>query len=131
MRVRLGRLAEAALLVTALAGCAARRTGTSIPEGDRNEISQAQMQERRFTNVYDAVQSLRSNWLQKRGTDSFSKPGQIWVYMDGTKLGGLEALRSIAVTGVAFVRHFDGASATARWGLDHGQGVIFVSSVPH
>jgi hypothetical protein len=27
-----------------------------------------------------------------------------------------------------YMKYFDGISATARWGLDHGAGVIYVST---
>ena len=88
------------------------------------------MLEHRFNNALEAVEALRSNWLQVKGTDSFSSPSQIWVYMDDTKLGGVESLRAIGVAPIVFIRHFDGVTATARWGLDHGQGVIFISTHP-
>jgi hypothetical protein len=32
------------------------------------------------------------------------------------------------MTNVLSIRYIDGIAASARWGLDHGQGVILVST---
>ena len=80
--------------------------------------------------MYDAVLALHSNWLRTRGSDSFTSPTQVQVYVDGTRYGGVESLRTLPVGSVNYIQHFDGLTASARWGLDHGQGVIFVSTKP-
>jgi hypothetical protein len=46
------------------------------------------------------------------------------------RLGGVETLRTIVVRPVSYIRHYNGIDATARWGLDHGSGVIYVSTRP-
>jgi hypothetical protein len=97
---------------------------------DRNTITKEQLTKNHFVTVYDAVESLRGNWLQTRGTDSFQSPTQVRVYLDNTMYGGVESMRTIATNTISFVRWFDGVSATARWGLDHGAGVIYISSRP-
>src|SRR6187397_489223 len=75
---------------------------------DHTVITREQIREHNFTNAYDAVASLHSNWLQKRGTDSFLTPGEILVYFDETKLGGIETLRSVASSSFVFIRFYDG-----------------------
>jgi hypothetical protein len=97
---------------------------------DRNIITKEQLTKNHYSTVYDAVEALRSNWLQTRGTDSFRSPSQVKVYLDNTMYGGVESLRNIAATTISFIRYFDGVSATSRWGLDHGAGVIYVSTRP-
>ena len=97
---------------------------------DRNTITKEQLTKNHYSTVYDAVESLRANWLQTRGTDSFQSPSQVRVYLDNTMFGGVESMRNIATNTISFVRYFDGVSATARWGLDHGAGVIYISSRP-
>ncbi|MGH7463012.1 MAG: hypothetical protein ACREMA_18555 [Longimicrobiales bacterium] len=52
------------------------------------------------------------------------------VYIDDTRLGGVETLRSISTASISYIRYYDGVTATGRWGIDHGQGVIFVSTRP-
>ena len=135
MRSATGRLAVFVLLFA----CArsAPNGGAAAPEGlppgaraDRTTLTQVQMGNNRFTTTYDAVEALRSNWLKTRGPDSFSNPSKVRVYLDNVSLGDVETLRTIAVVTVVYIRFFDGISATARWGLDHGSGVIYVSTRP-
>ena len=114
------------LLVSA---CAARTPVASRPLSDRNVITQGEILEHRFETVYDAIQALRPIWLQTRGTNSMTQtPTQIQVYLDNNRLGGVETLSSINLGSVVYIRHYDGVAATARWGLDHGQGAIYVST---
>jgi hypothetical protein len=118
------RLAASLLLLASLA-C---QRGPAGPRPDPSVLTQAEMREHNFTNVYDAVAALRPNWLTVRGADSFQSPSQLWVYFDQTRLGGVDQLRPITVASVAWVRHYSGTEATTRWGINHGSGVIFVSS---
>ena len=116
------------LLAVALSACSGN---TGAPRGtpvDRNLITIEQIRQHQFSNAYEAVQSLRSNWLITKGVDSFASPGQVLVYLDNNKMGGVETLRGIATVSVAYIRYYDGLTASGRWGLDHGHGVIFVSS---
>jgi hypothetical protein len=125
MYAAIGRLAVFLLFLAAPA-CTARPSTKPAP--DRNLITREQITEHRFNTAYEAVEALHANWLSTRGTDSFQSPGQVWVYLDNTKLGGVERLREIGASTIGSIRYYDGISATARWGLDHGHGVIFVSS---
>jgi hypothetical protein len=52
----------------------------------------------------------------------------VQVYLDDARLGGVDELKRIPIHHVAYIRYFDGLAASARWGLDHGQGVIYVST---
>ena len=102
------------------------------PVGDRSVITRQEIEANHFATLYDVVQGLRLTWMQARGPDSF-QPGsstQVVVYLDDTKLGGVETLRNINLASVMSVKHFDAADATSRWGLGHGAGVIYVSTYP-
>jgi hypothetical protein len=81
-----------------------------------------------YATVYDAVAARRSMWLQPRGPDSFVLPSMVWVYIDGSRVGGVEVLRTLQPRLVNTVRFYDGPSATSRWGVDNGAGVIHVST---
>jgi hypothetical protein len=129
VRSAYSRLAVIALL-TACAKFAVQEPGTTPARSDRPTRTQTQMGEHRFTTAYDAVEALRSNWLHTRGTDSFQTPSVVRVYLDNVSLGDIQTLRNIPVNTVVYIRYFDGVSATARWGLDHGSGVIYVSTRP-
>ena len=100
----------------------------SKPRPSRDVITQEQMLEHRFATAFEAVQSLRAGWLIPRGQTSLYGETIIWVYQDNNKLGGVETLRGVATNSVAFIRWFDPLAATARWGIDHTQGVIFIST---
>lgn len=94
----------------------------------RSVITAAQIAEGHFTNAMEAIESLRANWLHQRGTDSFNNPGEIQVYLDNNRLGGIDTLRGIQANPIVSIRFIPGLEASARWGLDHGHGVIFIST---
>ena len=95
---------------------------------DRSVITREQMLTGKYVTVYDAVAALRSNWLRPRGPDSFVVPSVVWVYIDGTRAGGVEMLHNIQPKLVNTVRFYDGPTATGRWGVDNGSGVIHIST---
>lgn len=133
MRNALRVLLMASVLGSA-AGCAAgaaSEAGTPRVRVRQDLLTREQIQDSRATNTYDVVQSLRSSWLRERGNDSLSGSGtKVQVYFDDRRLGGVENLRVIPLPQVAYIRWFDGNTAAGRWGLGHGQGVIYVSSQP-
>lgn len=116
--------------VLSLAACASSG-GSSGPRTSRDLLTREQIESTKYTNIYDVVQALRSNWMNDRGIDSLNGPSSVvLVYFDDSKLGGVETLRNISPRTVEYIRHYDGIAASGRWGLDHGKGVIYVSSHP-
>ncbi len=109
--------------------CARHKTDVG-PRLDRTLLTSEQFANHGYNTAYDVVEAMRSNWLAERGTDSFSSPTKVQVYFDGIKLGGVETLRTIDLRPVTYIRFFDGVTATARWGIGHGQGAIYVSTHP-
>jgi hypothetical protein len=91
-------------------------------------ITRDEMLKGNYVTVYDAVAARRSMWLQPRGPDSFVLPSIVWVYIDGARAGGVEILRNMQPRLVNTVRFYDGPSATSRWGVDNGAGVIHIST---
>jgi hypothetical protein len=116
-------LAWVAILVAGLA-CA----GRSQPDGpravNRDVLLTEEFDKRNFYSAYDAVAALRPGWLSRRGGN-----GEIQVYVDDNHVGGLETLRQIRIASVQLIRHMDGITAGARYGLGHDQGVILVTTV--
>jgi hypothetical protein len=117
------RVRTTSFLIASL-GCHA----PEVAPRDVERLSQEEMRNEHFTNVYDAVVALRSSWLVVRGTDSFQQPSQIWVYFDSNRLGGVDEMRSISVNAVASIRHYNGTDATMRWGVGHNAGAIQILS---
>ncbi|MEO7458281.1 MAG: glycosyl hydrolase 115 family protein [Gemmatimonadaceae bacterium] len=101
---------------------------TSRP--DRTELTAKELEGQHFLTAYDAVESMRGNWLHDRGPMSLDRNTQVvvLVYFDDVKLGTVETLRSIPVQSVSVLRHLDGVEAQARYGIGHGAGVIQVES---
>lgn len=91
---------------------------------------------RDFGSVFDAVQNLRPQWLRERtGTylannrpDIATKPANpVWVYWDGTRLGDPSSMRRISPDQVESLRYFDARMASVRWGINHENGVIYIT----
>lgn len=122
------RHAVAVLALTLGFSACATQVHPGAPTHDMSLITQADLQSNNFRDAYDAVVALHANWLNERGQDSMLYPSQVIVYLDEMKLGGVDALHSIAASSIGFLRHYDGLEATSRWGLNHGAGVIYVST---
>jgi hypothetical protein len=116
-------------LLLVLGGCASSG-GTAARQGRPDLLVEDQIRGNSFATVYDAVLALRPNWLRTRGTDSFATPTQIQVYVDNMRVGGIANLQQIPVVSAYYVQWFDGLEASARWGLGHGSGAIYVSTSP-
>src|SRR5262245_54123765 len=118
----------AALAMWALSAACAARHERPTRRLDRMVITREEMLKANYTNAYDAVAALRSMWLRPRGPDSFTLSSIVWVYVDGVRVGGVEVLQSIQPSLVNTLRFYDGPTATSRWGVDNGAGVIHVST---
>jgi hypothetical protein len=97
----------------------------------RDILTKAQIEATHQKDAYSVVASLRSNWLRERGSDSLTRdPTKVLVYLDNVRMGQVDALKAIRVESINYIQHFDGNAASARWGIGHGQGVIYVSTRP-
>lgn len=97
------------------------------------------------TNAYEVVRSLRNEWLIPRGVNSINETargsadeegivvvpgsGRIVVYLDQTRLGGIEDLEEVAVEALQRLEFVDGPRAVFRWGAGHAHGVIQLHSL--
>lgn len=114
-------------LALLIAACAS--SGGTSARVDRNLLTREQILETNRQNVFEVVESLRSNWLRSRGPSSLNaRDAVVQVYLDDARMGGVEMLRNINTSLVQYIRWYDGIAATGRWGLDHGAGVIYVST---
>jgi hypothetical protein len=115
------------------AGGAAPATGARSANRrvDLNVISQQEIAESQFGTAYDLVRARRPRWLSTGGTTAARSPGGnvVVVYVNKTRMGGPESLRSIAVSGVGSIRYYDATSANMEFGNGHLGGVIQVTPV--
>jgi hypothetical protein len=103
-----------------------RESAPSGPGVDRDVITLAQLAE--HPDAYTALLALRPMWLRARGPDSIRNPSQVWVYRNGTRIGGVETLREMNTTDILEIRFLDAAAASLQWGMGHAAGVISVTS---
>jgi hypothetical protein len=127
MRRDIGKLL-ALVLVVSCVSCAGRHNSSKAPGLDKNVVTGEEILNAHFITPMDALEALHPTWLRARGPDSFSSPSEVQVYLDNVRVGGVDTLRSIDVRIIHYIRHFDGVAATARYGVGHAAGVIFVST---
>ena len=106
--------------------CASTTTQTGANRGTRNVLTQEQLAATNTTNLYEAIEKLRPEWLTSRGPTSVTNatPAVPSVYMNGSMLGKAESLRDMRVLDVTEVRYWEAGPASARFGMGHPRGVI-------
>jgi hypothetical protein len=139
-RARWSTFHAAPLALLLVAGCSSKAAPGTAPtpsaavsappraRQDQQLITRDVILGTQYTNLYDVVQALRSNWLRVRAASSTGKQDVLQVYLDNQRIGGVEELRRIVPSTVNTVRYYDPVAAAARWGMDHGAGVIFVTT---
>ena len=120
------------LIALSLTGCASCGGAARRPSDPRSDvITLEEIQRGQWSNVYDLVRALRPRWLRTRGPDTIlGTPGEVQAHIDGARLGGVNALRSVPVAGISYIQFFDPTTSAARWGLGHGHGTVYISTRP-
>ena len=119
-----------AALVVAACGARSPTTSSSGERARSAELSEVELSD--YANVLEAVQSLRPQWLRERTPLVLSprsgtmRANPVWIYWDGTRLGDPSYLGRIAPSEVSRVIHYDARTASARWGIGHENGVIYL-----
>jgi hypothetical protein len=121
---RFTRLMLSVAVVTTVTGCGARQ-GAGGAGGDRSVITIEQLQEGGYRNALEAVEALRRTWLIER-PDGLTTQREVQVYLDNSRLGGIQSLRQVSTSDIVSIRYIDAATAINRWGVDHSQGVIMI-----
>src|SRR5688572_25987284 len=115
----------------AISACASgQRNATAL---DPNKISTAEIEEAQrhgLNNAYDLIQRSRPRWLQIRTERSLRLETTILVYQNDTRLGGIEVLRSMPLTGISGMRYLDSAQAGLLPGAGsaHVEGAIVIAT---
>jgi hypothetical protein len=101
--------------------CAGATTQTGTSRESRSVLTQEQLAATNTTNLYEAIEKLRPDWLTSRGPTSVTNaaPSVPSVYMNGTMLGKAEYLREMRVLDVTEVRYWEPGLASARFGMGH------------
>jgi hypothetical protein len=116
-------------MVVVSAACASAGTGGGGGGGDRNVLTQEQLLDTQESDLYRAIERLRSTWLRPRGQGSVTSNSQVTVFLDGTPRGDVSALRQIPITDVTSVTYLSASDAATRFGTLAGtSGTIVVST---
>ena len=120
----LGGFALATLLVVSGA-CASTGSGSS-GSGGASVVTGQQLVETNRSDLYQALQSLRPQWLRSRGTTSLSGPTEVAVFLNDTPYGTVRDLASIPIDAVADVRFLTATEAGGRYGTLAGSGGLIL-----
>lgn len=128
--MRLSRLLLAVVIASSTAACAGSSGAGAATQPRRSAdlITRAEIEGTDAANMEQLIQRLRPTWLRGRGQVSIanSAAGNPLVYMDDTRLGGLEALATVVPNEVQEVRRLGAAEATNRYGTGHAGGAIVI-----
>ena len=109
-------------LVSVTLGCSpasgAKPSTSAAPKTDPDLITTSEIDSQPFRDAYDIVQRLRPTWFtRKSGSSSARRMGTsgsgLVVYLDNTRMGGIEALRQLNTAGIGSLQFMDAAIATA------------------
>jgi hypothetical protein len=143
-------LVTAAVIALGITGCGSSAapgiaSAGGGPKPSATVITADEIAKVSVTNGYEVVQKLRPAMLSQRqvasahgqgGVAADAPPikgtavesGQVVVYMDGTRLGGVEQLRQITASTIATLRYYSASEAQLKWGSNHPGGAIEVIS---
>jgi hypothetical protein len=102
--------ATLALTVTACASAGNPRT----TEASRDVVTSIEIDATTASSAYDLINRLRPSWLRSMGPGSMGggvRTQEILVYLDDSRLGGLDALRTLSTSGIRSMRYLDATRA--------------------
>jgi hypothetical protein len=113
--------------------CASRSPASesTAPASNRDFVLREEIDRGQWANSFELIRNVRPQWLRVRGRDTITgDPGVVQVVLDNVRLGGIESLRTLPVSGIVYYQWLDGISASQRWGTGYGNGAILVSTRP-
>jgi len=125
-----------------------RNKGVPAPKRERERLVQRPMATGPITaeelrasparTITELLRILRPLWLRSRGQDVLHPDppegydprttSGVRVYMNGTLLGGLDALDQVSIHSIMGVQFFDAAAASLRWGAGNEDGAILLTT---
>jgi len=120
----------ATLAALGLGGCGGARTGQAAHEPAPARSSDVVTLEElgkvsTSPTLFEALHALRTAWFRRNPTTLRPEAeGDVVVYLDQSRLGGPETLRTIQVNAATAIRHYSASEAEARFGPGHLHGAI-------
>jgi hypothetical protein len=138
---RVSGFLAAATFVVALSACASGGSATRVasPSRQRNLITRSELAEVAANNAFDAIRTLRPEYLRNESRPDLGAPGSTItnphsrtpdVYLDERNYGpDLTVLSSISVQSISEIRHLSASEAQSKWGVGHLGGVIQIITI--
>ena len=117
----MGRQAFLPVALVALSACGGASSGPRQAQPDRDVITREEIRSVPVTTIYELIERRRPEFL--RAARGGTTPN---VYVNGSRSGGIEILRSIRADNVETIRYVDAVDANLRYGLGNDSGVIEV-----
>ncbi len=111
-------------------GSSSTQTGSSTPRQQRTTrdvIAQAEIERTEVSNALDLIQRLRPEFLRPRGAGGVQSV-PVAIYVDGIKQSSASVLSSVPKNLVVEIRFINATDATTRFGSDHGNGAVLVTT---
>ena len=122
------RMLVAVVFVCGSLGCSSASSGaakSTTPKVDPDVISIGEIDSQPFRDAYDIVQLLRPSWFSRKSgsastrrmgvsTSSSAIGAGLLVYIDNSRMGGVDALRQIRPNSIESLTFMDAATATAK-----------------
>lgn len=124
IRDRLVRSLAIAVVLVASAACAS--TGGSSSTSSSGVITGEQLVATNQSNLYQALQTLRPQWLRSRGTSSLSGPTEVMLFLNEAPYGTVNDLSSIPIDAVTDIRFLSASEAGSRYGTAAGNGGLLL-----
>ena len=108
----------------------------AAPPGITRPITADEIRASSARTVTDLVRQLRPQWLRSRGEDMLRPNADRLeahgrrVYLNGSLLGGLDAIDQISVYALTGVEFYDTTAAVLRWGAGNEDGAILLTTQP-
>jgi hypothetical protein len=120
----------AAFALTSLAACALS-SAPAGPSRSSGPLGAEEISSVPVSTAYEAIQTLRPQWLRRRGAISLMDPNANYptVIIDNIKRGELDVLKNTRAEVVTEIRYVNARDATTRYGTGFRGGAIEVTTL--
>jgi len=124
---RFGRLGSVAMVVVLVGAGACASSGASGSSGTSGAlITGEQLVATNQSDLFQALQTLRPQWLRPRGAASLSGPTEVMLFVNEAPYGTVNDLSGIPITAVQDVRFLNASEAGSRYGTAAGAGGLLL-----
>lgn len=120
----LGNMAVVMVLVGAGACASSGASGASATS--RVVITGEQLLATNQSNLYQALQNLRPQWLRSRGSATLSGPTEVMLFVNEAPYGTVNDLSGIPIDAVQDIRFLNASEAGSRYGTAAGAGGLLL-----